>query len=105
MSERRTSVTTGAAAPGDGSRPRSRGDGAPSPLRLAVVIDEACARVWEAWGQAATVVGLRVSPAVYEAVALARPKEVQRGYPLMLLGLELVVDAAVGTYEPAVVCA
>ena len=102
MSEPRRPASTAATPPGDGRSPG--GDGAPS-LRLAVVVDEACARVWEAWGREATVVGLRVSPAVYEAVALARPGEVRRGYPLMLLGLELIVDAAVGTYEPAVVCA
>jgi hypothetical protein len=101
MGEPRTSVPARAVSSSDPS-PGPGGDGSP-PLRLAVVVDEACARVWEAWGEKATVVGLRVSPEVYEAVARARPGEVRRGYPLMLLGLELVVDAAVGAYEPVVV--
>jgi hypothetical protein len=74
----------------------------PSP-RLAIVVDEACVRIFEAWEGEARVTGLRVNPAVYEAVAVARPAEVRRGYPLMLLGVELVPDEAVETYEPAVV--
>ena len=72
-------------------------------LRLAIVVDEACARVYEAWEGRARVTALRVNPAVYEAVAVARPGEVRRGYPLMLLGMELVPDEGVATYEPAVV--
>jgi hypothetical protein len=75
----------------------------PSPLRLAIVVDEACIRIFDAWEAGARVTALRVSPAVYEAVAAARPGEVRRGYPLMLLGMELVPDAGVETYEPAVV--
>ena len=72
-------------------------------LRLAIVIDEACSRIFDAWEDRARVTGLRVSPAVYEAVAAARPAEVRRGYPLMLLGMELVPDRGVETYRPAVV--
>jgi len=49
------------------------------------------------------VTSLRVSPAVYDAVAAARPGEVARGYPLMLLGLPLIADPGVATYEPVVV--
>jgi len=75
----------------------------PSSLRLAIVVDEACMRVFDAWEDRARVTALRVNPAVYEAVAAARPGEVRRGYPLMLLGLELVPDEGVDTYEPAVV--
>lgn len=75
----------------------------PSSLRLAIVVDEACIRVFDAWEDRAMVTALRVSPAVYEAVAAARPGEVRRGYPLMLLGMELVPDEGVETYEPAVV--
>jgi len=75
----------------------------PSSLRLAIVVDEACSRVFDAWEDRARVTALRVSPAVYEAVAAARPGEVRRGYPLMLLGMELVADDGVATYEPAVV--
>jgi hypothetical protein len=74
-----------------------------SPLRLAIVVDEACSRVFDAWEDRARVVALRVNPAVYDAVAAARPGEVRRGYPLMLLGMELVADEGVDTYEPAVV--
>jgi hypothetical protein len=75
----------------------------PPPLRLAVVVDEACSRIFDAWEDRARVTALRVSPAVYEAVAAARPAEVRRGYRLMLLGMELLPDPGVGTYEPAVV--
>jgi hypothetical protein len=75
----------------------------PSSLRLAIVVDEACMRVFDAWEDRARVVALRVNPAVYDAIATARPAEVRRGYPLMLLGMELVPDEAVATYQPAVV--
>jgi hypothetical protein len=75
---------------------------APS-LRLAIVVDEACTRIFDAWEGRARVTALRVNPAVYEAIAAARPGEVRRGYPLMLLGMELVPDEGVETYQPAVV--
>jgi hypothetical protein len=75
----------------------------PPSLRLAIVVDEACSRIFEAWEERAKVTALRVHPTVYQAVAVARPGEVRRGYPLMLLGMELVPDDAVETYEPAVV--
>lgn len=75
----------------------------PSSLRLAIVVDEACIRIFDAWDEHARVTALRVSPTVYEAVAMARPGEVRRGYPLMLLGMELIPDEGVETYEPAVV--
>ena len=39
---------------------------------------------------------------VDDAVAAARSKEVARHYPLMLLGLPLVADHAVPTYDPVV---
>lgn len=74
----------------------------PSSVRLAIVVDEACARIFEAWEERERVTALRVSPIVYEAIAAARPGEVRRGYPLMLLGMELVPDAAVEPYQPAV---
>jgi hypothetical protein len=69
-------------------------------LWLSVVIDNACAQVWEAWGSGVSVASLRVSPAVYDAVAAARPAEVARGHPLMLLGLPIVADADVTSYSP-----
>ena len=75
----------------------------PSSLRLAIVVDEACDRIFDAWEDRARVTALRVNPAVYEAVAAARPGEVRRGYPLMLLGMELVPDEGVETYQPTVV--
>jgi len=75
----------------------------PPSLRLAIVIDEACTRIFDAWEHRARVTALRVNPAVYEAVAAARPGEVRRGYRLMLLGMDLLPDPEVGTYEPAVV--
>jgi hypothetical protein len=74
-----------------------------SPLRMAIVVDEACTRIFDAWEERIAVTALRVHPAVYEAVAAARPGEVRRGYPLMLLGMELVPDAGVDAYQPAVV--
>jgi hypothetical protein len=71
-------------------------------LWLSVVVDKACTQIWEAWGSGAPVTSLRVSPAVYTAVASARPKEVARHYPLMLLGLPLIADDEVATYDPVV---
>lgn len=72
---------------------------------MAVVVEEACTQIWQAWAAGASPASLRVSPAVYEAVAAARPAEVLRDYPLMLLGLELVPDQRVATYEPVVTAA
>jgi hypothetical protein len=40
---------------------------------------------------------------VYRVVAAARPGEVARGLPLMLLGLPLIADGAVATYHPVAV--
>jgi hypothetical protein len=74
-----------------------------SMLWMSVVVDKACTQIWEAWGSGASVTSLRVSPAVYTAVATARPVEVARDYPLMLLGLPLVADHEVATYDPVVV--
>jgi hypothetical protein len=74
-----------------------------SMLWMSVVVDKACTQIWEAWGSGASVTSLRVSPAVYTAVASARPVEVARNYPLMLLGLPLVADHEVATYDPVVV--
>lgn len=72
-------------------------------LWMAIVVERACTAIWQAWEEKSDVVELHVNPAVYRAVALARPGEVSRGYPLMLLGLELVPDEAVQIYEPVVV--
>jgi len=69
---------------------------------LSVVIDNACTRIWEAWRTGAQLTSMRVSPAVYEAVAAARPGETARDCPLMLLGLPLIADPGVATYEPVV---
>jgi hypothetical protein len=74
-----------------------------SMLWMSVVVDKACTQIWDAWGSGASVTSLRVSPAVYTAVASARPVEVARNYPLMLLGLPLVADHEVATYDPVVV--
>ena len=72
-------------------------------LWMSVVVDNACTQIWEAWENGASAASLRVSPAVYAAVAAARPAEVARDYPLMLLGLLLVADHEVATYDPVVV--
>ncbi len=69
---------------------------------LSVVIDNACRRIWEAWGSGTRLTSMRVSPAVYDAVAAARPGEVARDCPLMLLGLPIIADPEVATYEPIV---
>jgi hypothetical protein len=61
---------------------------------MSVVVDKACTQIWDAWEGGASV---------YEAVATARAGEVARHYPLMLLGLPLVADHAVATYEPVVI--
>jgi hypothetical protein len=75
----------------------------PISLWMALVVERACTEIWRAWEEKSEVVELRVNPAVYQAVAVARPGEVKRGYPLMLLGLELKPDDAVQVYEPVVV--
>lgn len=72
-------------------------------LWMSIVVERACAAIWRAWEEKSNAVELRVNPAVYQTVALARPGEVRRGYPLMLLGLELIPDDAVLIYEPIVV--
>ena len=72
-------------------------------LWMALVVERACTEIWRAWDEKNDVVELHVNPVVYEAVALARPGEVSRGYPLMLLGLELIPDKAVQIYEPVVI--
>lgn len=72
-------------------------------LWMAIVVERACAAIWQAWEEKSDVVELRVNPAVYQAVARSRPGEVSRGYPLMLLGLELIPDEAVRIYEPVVI--
>jgi hypothetical protein len=85
-------------------RSTANGTGSALPsLWMAIVVERACAAIWRAWEDKRDVVELRVNPAVYQAVARARPGEVSRGYPLMLLGLELVPDTAVRVYEPVVV--
>ena len=71
-------------------------------LWLSVVVDNACAGIWAAWGTGAELTSMRVSPAVYAAVAAARPGEVARDSPLMLLGLTLTADPGVASYEPVV---
>lgn len=71
-------------------------------LWLSIVVDKACTQIWDAWDSGKPVASLRVSPAVYDAVAAARSGEVARDCPLMLLGLPLVADHGVGTYDPVV---
>jgi hypothetical protein len=69
---------------------------------MSVVVDNACTQIWDAVEGGASVTSLRVSPAVYDAVAAVRSGEVARRYPLMLLGLPLVADHDVATYDPVV---
>jgi len=69
---------------------------------MSVVVDNACTQIWDALDSGVKVTSLRVSPVVYDAVAAARAEEVARHYPLMLLGLPLVADHAVPTYDPVV---
>jgi hypothetical protein len=72
-------------------------------LWMSLVVERACMQIWEAWAEKSDGVQIRVNPEVYQAVARARPGEVSRGYPLMLLGLELIPDEAVRIYEPVVI--
>ena len=72
-------------------------------LWMSVVVDNACTQIWEPRASGASAASLRVSPAGYTAVAAARPAEVAHDYPLMLLGLPLVADHEVATYDPVVV--
>jgi hypothetical protein len=70
---------------------------------MSVVVDQACTQILDAVQGGADVTSLRVSPAVYEAVAAARAGEVSRHYPLMLLGVPLVADQNVATYDPVAI--
>jgi hypothetical protein len=70
---------------------------------MSIVVDNACTQILDAGEGGAAVTSLRVSPAVYEAVAAARSVEVAHRYPLMLLGLPIVADQAVATYDPVVI--
>ena len=99
-STRRASASDGASPAGPGPGP-GRALSLPS-LWMSIVVEEACLRIWEAWGRDEPVTALRVSPDVYQVVAAARPAEVLHDYPLMLLGLPLVADAAVAAYAPVV---
>jgi len=69
-------------------------------LWMSVVVDKACTQILEAAQGGSPVSSLRVSPAVYAAVAAARAGEVSRHYPLMLLGVPLVADGSVASYDP-----
>jgi hypothetical protein len=69
---------------------------------MSVVVDNACTQIWDALDGGVKVTSLRVSPVVYDSVAAARSGEVARHYPLMLLGLPIVADHAVPTYDPVV---
>jgi hypothetical protein len=69
---------------------------------MSVVVDNACTEILDAMDGGVKVTSLRVSPVVYDAVAAARSGEVARHYPLMLLGLPIVADHAVPTYDPVV---
>jgi hypothetical protein len=50
-------------------------------LWLSIVVDNACPRIWDARGSGTQLTSLRVSPAVYDAMAAARPGDVTRGAP------------------------
>ncbi len=70
---------------------------------MSVVVDKACTQILDAARAGGAVTSLRVSPAVYDAVAEARYAEVSRHYPLMLLGVPLVADRNVATYDPVAI--
>ncbi|MQA87379.1 MAG: hypothetical protein GEV03_22810 [Streptosporangiales bacterium] len=61
---------------------------------LGVVIDEACAAVFAARDAQRRVTTLRVSPAIYEAIVQGKARELERGNPVMVLGLDVVNDAS-----------
>jgi hypothetical protein len=70
---------------------------------MSVVVDKACTQILDATNGGSSVTSLRVSQAVYDAVAAARTGEVARHYPLMLLGVLLVADHNVATYDPVAI--
>lgn len=71
-------------------------------VSLATVIDRAGLQILEHWAQGSQVRAIRVHPDVYSAITTARPREVARGFPLLLLDLELITDSSVPRDEPVV---
>jgi hypothetical protein len=63
-------------------------------VSLGALLDKACGEIL---GRRPHERGSRlvVNPEVYRVVASARPREVERGIPLMVLGLELAWSAEV----------
>jgi hypothetical protein len=65
-----------------------------SQVGLGALLDTACTEILRR-RPAERGTRLVVNPEVYRAVAEARPQEVERGLPLMVLGLELDKSAEV----------
>lgn len=61
---------------------------------LAGVLDRAAMEILQAGEYGIPLAALHVSTDVYDSVASARPREVQAGHRLILLGLRLVQDTA-----------
>jgi hypothetical protein len=65
-------------------------------LRLGVLLDHLCSEIVSRRG-AEPGMKVMVHPQVYRRVAQSRPLEVERGLPLMLLGLELTASESVAS--------
>jgi hypothetical protein len=70
-----------------------------STTSLAVVLDRACEEILQAWEDGRRPTRLIVSPSAYEAITGARHREVQRGFPVLVLDLELALDTDVPDEE------
>jgi hypothetical protein len=67
---------------------------------LAATVDDVCAAMLELPERAARPSTLRVNPQVYEAIARTKQREVGRGNPIVLLDLDVVMDADVEVDQP-----
>lgn len=69
-------------------------------VSLARVIDDACGRILKAWQENRRPTTLKVHPLIYQALAGAKGREVDRGLPLLLLGMDVYSSEGVPPEEP-----
>src|SRR5882724_5099464 len=91
-SRSRSNVLLAGGSRHDRSRRRCR-DGAP--MLLTDIFDRVCPPLIALIEQQRMPSRMHVHPTVYSCISLIRENEIAAGYPLMVLGMELVADADV----------